>query len=180
VNKKVRLLITSNDVIHGWYVRSSASTSTASRGSSRTRGSRRQARHLPGQCSQICGKEHGYMPIVVEAKSEADYEKWLADTRARCPSPNPSRSPPRHPPPQPLRRRRAGAPAGKADGKTTYDTACFACHGTGAAGAPKLGDKAAWAPRIAQGSAALHAAALQGQGRDAAQGREHRIARRRP
>ncbi|MCK4744380.1 MAG: cytochrome c5 family protein [Sulfuriflexus sp.] len=36
-------------------------------------------------------------------------------------------------------------------GKKTYDTACFACHGTGAAGAPKVGDKAAWKARIAQG-----------------------------
>ena len=38
-----------------------------------------------------------------------------------------------------------------ADGKATYSKVCFACHGTGAAGAPKIGDKAAWAPRIAQG-----------------------------
>jgi cytochrome c5 len=38
-----------------------------------------------------------------------------------------------------------------ADGKATFDSVCFACHATGAAGAPKAGDKAAWAPRIAQG-----------------------------
>ena len=38
-----------------------------------------------------------------------------------------------------------------ADGKATYDSACFACHATGAAGSPKFGDKAAWAPRIAKG-----------------------------
>ena len=36
-------------------------------------------------------------------------------------------------------------------GKKTYDSSCMACHATGAAGAPKLGDKAAWAPRIAAG-----------------------------
>lgn len=45
----------------------------------------------------------------------------------------------------------AVAGADLAKGKAVYGTACFVCHGTGAAGAPKLGDKAAWAPRIAQG-----------------------------
>ncbi|HET9579960.1 MAG TPA: c-type cytochrome, partial [Usitatibacter sp.] len=49
-----------------------------------------------------------------------------------------------------------------ADGKTTYDTVCMVCHGTGVAGAPKYGDKAAWAPRIAQGKDALYNSALHG------------------
>ncbi len=51
-----------------------------------------------------------------------------------------------------------------ADGMSTYNTACMACHGTGAAGAPKLGDKTAWAPRIAKGKAALYASSLKGIG----------------
>ena len=42
------------------------------------------------------------------------------------------------------------------DGQTVYKTACFACHDAGVAGAPKLGDKAAWAPRIAKGNDALY------------------------
>ncbi|HUP30406.1 MAG TPA: c-type cytochrome [Usitatibacter sp.] len=49
-------------------------------------------------------------------------------------------------------------------GKSTYDSACVACHGAGVAGAPKFGDKAAWAPRVAQGKATLHASALKGKG----------------
>lgn len=57
-----------------------------------------------------------------------------------------------------------GTDAGKADGKKVYDASCAACHGTGAAGAPKLGDKAAWAPRLKQGNDALYASALKGKG----------------
>lgn len=49
-----------------------------------------------------------------------------------------------------------------ADGKATYTAKCSACHGTGAAGAPKLGDKAAWKARIAQGKATLYEHAIKG------------------
>lgn len=55
----------------------------------------------------------------------------------------------------------AAAPT-KLSGKDTYTTACFACHGTGAAGAPKLGDKAAWSARIAQGMGVLAEHAIKG------------------
>ena len=56
------------------------------------------------------------------------------------------------------------APAGKPDGKKTYDTTCMACHAAGVAGAPKFGDKAAWAPRIKAGIDALYGNALKGKG----------------
>lgn len=49
-----------------------------------------------------------------------------------------------------------------ADGQQTYQQACFACHGTGAAGAPKTGDKAAWKERIAQGNDTLYKHAIEG------------------
>jgi cytochrome c5 len=55
----------------------------------------------------------------------------------------------------------AAAPA-KVDGKAIYEGACIACHGAGIAGAPKFGDKAAWAPRIKQGIDVLHDHALKG------------------
>lgn len=57
----------------------------------------------------------------------------------------------------------AAAPAANA-GETRYKETCFACHATGAAGAPKFGDKAAWAPRIATGMDALVKAAIHGLG----------------
>jgi len=47
-------------------------------------------------------------------------------------------------------------------GEATFNASCVACHGAGVAGAPKLGDKAAWAPRIAQGMAKLEEHALKG------------------
>jgi cytochrome c5 len=49
-----------------------------------------------------------------------------------------------------------------ADGKSTYETVCAVCHGGGIAGAPKVGDKAAWAPRIAQGMPTLEKHAIGG------------------
>lgn len=59
----------------------------------------------------------------------------------------------------------AAAPAAAANnGEATYKATCVACHGAGVAGAPKFGDKAAWAPRIKQGTAVLYASALKGKG----------------
>jgi len=54
-----------------------------------------------------------------------------------------------------------GAPK---DGPTVFNSVCGACHNSGAAGAPKAGDKAAWAPRLAQGKDALYKSALAGKG----------------
>ncbi len=51
-----------------------------------------------------------------------------------------------------------------ARGRTVYQASCAACHATGAAGAPKLGDNAAWAPRLSVGAAALQASVLKGKG----------------
>jgi cytochrome c5 len=51
-----------------------------------------------------------------------------------------------------------------ADGKAVYDKTCVVCHATGVANAPKLGDKAAWAPRAATGNDALLGSVLKGKG----------------
>ena len=67
----------------------------------------------------------------------------------------------------------SAAPAAAAaapDGKKLYDTACAACHVAAVAGAPKLGDKAAWAPRLAQGIDGLTASVLKGKGAMPAKG----------
>ncbi|MEZ5652753.1 MAG: c-type cytochrome [Burkholderiaceae bacterium] len=63
--------------------------------------------------------------------------------------------------------RPVAAPAAAAapkSGEQVFNQACMACHSTGAAGAPKVGDNAAWAPRIAQGLETLVGAAVKGKG----------------
>jgi cytochrome c5 len=54
------------------------------------------------------------------------------------------------------------APAAVLTGQQVYNTTCIACHAAGVAGAPKFGDKGAWAPRLGQGLAVLHKHALEG------------------
>jgi cytochrome c5 len=56
------------------------------------------------------------------------------------------------------------------DGKGIFEKACAACHMTGAAGAPKAGDKAAWSPRLAAGKDTLYASAINGKGAMPAKG----------
>lgn len=56
----------------------------------------------------------------------------------------------------------AAAPAADLSGEEVYNMACLACHGAGVAGAPKMGDAAAWRPRIAKGDATLHKHAIEG------------------
>ncbi|MFO1425738.1 MAG: c-type cytochrome [Steroidobacteraceae bacterium] len=56
----------------------------------------------------------------------------------------------------------SAAPAAPTDGKGVYDSTCTVCHGAGIGGAPKTGDKGAWGPRLAQGSATLYKHALEG------------------
>ena len=64
----------------------------------------------------------------------------------------------------------AAPAAAKPDGKKVYDATCTACHTPGVAGAPKLGDKAAWAPRLKEGMDAVYAIALKGKGAMPAKG----------
>lgn len=72
--------------------------------------------------------------------------------------------------PAPEKTAAAAPAAGKVDGKKIYDTSCLACHAAGVAGAPKAGDKAAWAPRLKAGMNALYANALKGKGAMPAKG----------
>ena len=87
VNTKVRLLITAADVLHAWWVPAFAVKKDAVPGfineswfTADTEGTYR------GQCAELCGMDHGFMPIVVRVASQEDYESWLTSQRARVSS----------------------------------------------------------------------------------------------
>lgn len=84
VGKRVRLLVTSNDVIHGWYVPQLGINQYGIPGFIKDVWFKAdRVGTFKGQCSQICGKLHGYMPIAVVVKSEADYAKWVEEAKAK-------------------------------------------------------------------------------------------------
>lgn len=92
----------------------------------------------------LMSKEEREAKLAAEKKAAAEAPK--PETVAKAPAGTP-------------------APAAQADGaqgKPVYDKACAACHAAGVAGAPKLGDKAAWAPRLKSGMDTLYASALKG------------------
>lgn len=125
VNKKVRLLITSNDVIHAWWVPELGMKKDAIPGFVNemwfridTEGTYR------GQCAELCGKDHGFMPIVVVAKNEQDYNQWLVAQKAASDADAAA----------------AGRDWSKADlmarGEKVYNANCAACHQANGAGVP--------------------------------------------
>jgi cytochrome c oxidase subunit 2 len=84
VEKKVRLLVTGADVLHSWWVPEFAVKKDAIPGfineawfTAHTIGTYR------GQCAELCGMDHGFMPIVVRVVSQEDYDAWLNTQRAR-------------------------------------------------------------------------------------------------
>jgi cytochrome c oxidase subunit 2 len=79
VNKKIRIILTANDVIHSWMVPAFAVKQDAIPGFVRDTWFRaEQTGDFYGQCVELCGKEHAYMPIHVKVVSAADYSLWVA------------------------------------------------------------------------------------------------------
>ncbi|USE36652.1 cytochrome c oxidase subunit II [Endozoicomonas sp. SCSIO W0465] len=78
VGKKVRFLVTAADVIHSWWVPALAVKRDAIPGFINEAWTNIDVPGTyRGQCAELCGKNHAYMPIVVEAKSQEDYDAWL-------------------------------------------------------------------------------------------------------
>ncbi len=91
VDTKVRFVITADDVIHAWWVPALGWKQDAVPGYINERWTSIDTVGVyRGQCAELCGKDHGFMPIVVEAVSKEDFRKWLA---ARKPAPAPEPAP---------------------------------------------------------------------------------------
>lgn len=82
VGQKVRFLITSQDVIHSWWVPAFAVKKDANPGFINEAWTQIDKPGIyRGQCAELCGKDHGFMPIVVIAKPQAEYDDWLQQTK---------------------------------------------------------------------------------------------------
>jgi cytochrome c oxidase subunit 2 len=78
--KKIRFLVTSDDVIHSWWVPDFAVKQDANPGFINDAWAiANEPGIYRGQCAELCGKQHGFMPVVVIAKEPAEYDKWIAD-----------------------------------------------------------------------------------------------------
>ncbi len=82
VNKTVRMIITANDVIHAWAIPAFGVKIDAVPGKLNETWFRAEREGMYyGQCSELCGKDHGFMPIMVEVVSEEKYNAWIAMAR---------------------------------------------------------------------------------------------------
>jgi|GEM_PF-2735 len=82
INKKIRFVITSDDVIHSWWVPDFAIKQDAVPGFINEAWARvNEIGTYRGQCAELCGKDHGFMPIVVDAMAIDDFDNWLAQAK---------------------------------------------------------------------------------------------------
>ncbi len=83
INKKIRFIITSSDVIHSWWVPAFGMKRDAVPGYAHEIWAKiEEPGTYRGQCAELCGINHAFMPIVVEAKTEKDYQQWLDSKKA--------------------------------------------------------------------------------------------------
>jgi cytochrome c oxidase subunit 2 len=160
VGKKVRIVATGGDVLHAWFVPALSVKQDVIPGFIRDTWFKVENPGIyRGQCAELCGKEHGFMPIVVRAVTEDEYKQWVTEQKSKLGAPAAAAASTQ------VAAADIGAKAeagGKVDGKATYQQICQVCHAAALMGAPKSGDKTAWAPRIAQGVAMLHEHANKG------------------
>src|SRR6266851_8380789 len=84
VGRKVRILLTANDVIHSWWVPAFGVKQDAIPGFVRDSWFKVDTPGVyRGQCTELCGKDHGFMPVVVEALPEEQYKTWLAEQQSK-------------------------------------------------------------------------------------------------
>jgi cytochrome c oxidase subunit II len=139
-NAKVRVLITAADVIHAWWVPAFGVKQDAIPGFVRDSWFRADKPGVyRGQCAELCGKEHGFMPIVVEVKSKEDYAAWRDQQKKNMAAvqddPNKVWT----------------VDELVARGHTVFDANCAACHQAGGTGNPALGAPALVSDKVVLG-----------------------------
>lgn len=129
INKKIRFVFTAADVIHSWWVPALGWKKDTIPGFVTEAWTRIDTPGVyRGQCAELCGRDHGFMPIVVEAKTEADYQAWLTAQKAGSEG----------------KLQAAQADAGRtfalgelmAKGEAVYSANCAACHQANGEGIP--------------------------------------------
>ena len=143
VNKKVRIVTTANDVIHAWMIPAFGVKQDAIPGFVRDTWFKAEKIGVyRGQCAELCGKEHAFMPIVVRVVSDADYTKWVdgkkKEMAAKADDPNKTWT----------------LDEMKARGEKVYTANCAVCHqpnGKGGGAFPALdGSKIVNGPKAGQ------------------------------
>ena len=144
VGKKVRIITTANDVIHSWWVPALGIKQDAIPGFVRDTWFKADKEGTyRGQCAELCGKDHGFMPIVVEVRSIADYDKWVAEQKQKMAAavPDPGKQ--------------WTLDELKTQGEKVYAANCVACHQATGMGVPGTfaalsGSKVVTGPKEAQ------------------------------
>ncbi|CAB3784433.1 Peptidoglycan-associated lipoprotein [Paraburkholderia caffeinitolerans] len=149
VNKKIRIITTANDVVHSWYVPAFGVKQDAIPGFVRdTWFKAEKVGTYRGFCTELCGKEHAFMPVVVEVLSDEDYAKWVDTQKAKmaAASDDPNKT--------------YTMAELKERGEKVYAANCAACHqanGKGAGTFPALdGSKVANGPIAGHVDIVLH------------------------
>ena len=123
VDTKVRFLVTANDVIHSWWVPELAVKKDAIPGFINEAWTRTSEEGIyRGQCAELCGKDHGFVPIVVNVVSKEDYAQWMGGKQREA-----------------AQIKELMAQTFTLDelmerGKAVYDRSCMACHGANGEG----------------------------------------------
>ncbi|QBQ95986.1 cytochrome c oxidase subunit II [Paraburkholderia pallida] len=149
VNKKIRIITTANDVVHSWYVPAFGVKQDAIPGFVRdTWFKAEKVGTYRGFCTELCGKEHAFMPVVVEVLSDDDYAKWVDTQKAKMAAANDDPN------------KTYTLVELKERGEKVYTSNCAVCHqpnGKGAGAFPALdGSKIANGPIAEHVSIVLH------------------------
>ena len=127
VGKKVRFLVTASDVIHSWWVPDFAVKKDAIPGFINEAWTRVEEPGIyRGQCTELCGKDHGFMPVVVQVLPQDEYDAWLAEQKAAA-----ARE-------AELREKDWTLAELVERGEKVYATACASCHQPNGEGLPPM------------------------------------------